>query len=171
VSSCERGFGTPPQGAYDIVSCLFRLEDVAPADRVELVHSLSTWVRPGGAVILGFVSRESFHETTERLRARRGGPRGVEYVLSPDPNIGPFEALDPSAVEELVTGAGLVVERRLGLQAVPQPEEIEFRTRNFSGRSRRLVSVAARLLAWIERLPGFEQRRGRFRFLLARRPG
>ena len=171
LSSCERDFGTPPQGAYDIVSCLFRLEDVAPADRVELVHSLSTWVRPGGAVILGFVSRESFHETTERLRARRGGPRGVEYVLSPDPNIGPFEALDPSAVEELVTGAGLVVERRLGLQAVPQPEEIEFRTRNFSGRSRRLVSVAARLLAWIERLPGFEQRRGRFRFLLARRPG
>jgi SAM-dependent methyltransferase len=170
AASEEEGFGPPPEGGYEVVSCLFRLEDVAPEDRAELVRCLSRWVRPGGRVILGFVSRESFHETTERLRARRGGPRGVEYVLSPDPNIGPFEALAPAEVDELLTGSGLVIDRRLGLQAVPQPEEIAFRTRNFSARSRRLVALATRLLTWIERLPGFEQRRGRFRFVLARRP-
>lgn len=170
-SSVLPGFTAPAESAYDVVSCLFRLEDLAPDDRGELVQAMSSWVRPGGRVILGFVSRESFHETTERLRARRGGPRGVEYVLSPDPNIGPFEALAPAEVEALVSGAGLKIEQRLGLQAVPQPEELEFRTRNFSERARRLSTLASRLLGWVERLPGFEQRRGRFRFLLARRPG
>ena len=122
-----------------MVSALFRLEDVAPKDRAPLMGDIARWVKPGGCVLLAFVSSRSFHPLTERLRARRGGPGGVEYVLSPDPNIGPFEALAPRAVEELASAAGLVVEERIGLQAVPQPEEIAFRTRNFSARSKQLV--------------------------------
>jgi hypothetical protein len=90
-------------------------------------------------------------------------------VLAPDPNIGPFEALAPAEVEGLVTGAGLVIEGRLGLQPVPQPEEIEFRSRNFSKVSRRLVGVAATVLGWLSRLPGIEARRGRFQFVAARK--
>ena len=46
---------------------------------------------------------------------------------------------------------------------------IEFRTRNFSPRSRRLVSLAAKGLSWLAKLPGFEARRGRFQFLAARK--
>jgi len=168
-SSRTDTFGAPEEGAYDVVSCLFRLEDIAPDERTALLADIARWVKVGGRVILGYVSKSSFHETTERLRARRGGPRGVEYVLSPDPNIGPFQALAPSEVDERLAGAGLTVERRLGLQAVPQPEEIEFRTRNFSGRSKSLVAIATKALGWLERLPGFERRRGRFQFVLARK--
>lgn len=162
-------FPAPEAGAYDVASCLFRLEDLAPADRGPLLADVARWLTPGGALLLGYVSKRSFHETTEALRRRRGGPRGVEYVLSPDPNIGPFEALDPREVERLLEDAGFTIERRLGLQAVPQPEELEFRTRNFSPRARSLARLAARGLALLERFPGAQARRGRFQFILARR--
>lgn len=165
----EPGFEAPPQAAFDLVSCLFRLEDLAPADRPALARLLADSVKPGGRVLLGYVSRRSFHDWTERVRARRGGPKGVEYVLSPDPNIGPFEALDPAEVEALLSGAGLVIEQRLGLQAVPQPEELEFRTRNFAKRRKQLARLAGRALAALERLPGVQSARGRFRFVLCRR--
>ena len=168
-SSVAEDFPSPEAGAYDVVSCLFRLEDLASADRPSLVADMASWLKPGGQLLVGFVSESSFHQTTENLRRRRGGPKGVEYVLAPEPNIGPFEPLAPAAVEALVTGAGLTIEGRLGLQAVPQPEEIEFRTRNFSPRSRRLVSLAAKGLSWLAKLPGFEARRGRFQFLAARK--
>ena len=165
------GFPEPPAGAYDLVSCLFRLEDLAPDDRPALLAAMARWTKPGGALLLGFVSRRSYHDWTERLRARRGGPGGVEYVLSPDPNVGPFESLDPRALEAACRTAGLEVEARLGLQAVPQPEEIGFRTRNFSPRNRRLAAGVARVLGSLERLPGVQNARGRFRFLRLRRPG
>jgi nitroreductase len=163
-------FVAPVPGHYQRASCLFRLEDLAPKDRAPLLRDVAGWLEPGGELLLGYVSRRSFHETTERLRQRRGGPRGVEYVLSPDPNIGPFETLLPAEVERLLFDAGLVIEQRLGLQAVPQPEEIEFRTRNFSPRARKLVKLAAGALSWLERLPGVQSRRGRFQFVLARKP-
>jgi nitroreductase len=165
----QEGFPAPPRATYDLVSCFFRLEDVAAGDRAPLVVAMARWLKPGGRLLLGYVSRNSFHQTTETLRRRRGGPKGVEYVLAPDPNIGPFEALAPAEVEGLVTGAGLVIEGRLGLQPVPQPEEIEFRSRNFSKVSRRLVGVAATVLGWLSRLPGIEARRGRFQFVAARK--
>ena len=40
---------------------------------------------------------------------RRGGPGGVEYVLAPDPNLGPWEALAPREVLRLVRAANLRV--------------------------------------------------------------
>ena len=169
AAAAEPDFEFPKGETYDVVTCLFRLEDLAPSDRGELLQAMKAWLKPGGQMILGFVSASSIHQTTERLRRRRGGPGGVEYVLSPDPNIGPFEALAPGQVEKLVANSGLRIERRLGLQAVPQPEEIAFRTRNFSKRSKTLVGVAAKALAWLERLPGFEARRGRFQFLSLRK--
>jgi len=159
----------PEEGAYDVVSCLFRLEGLAPADRAELVAACARWLRPGGRVLLGHVSRRSFHGATERLRRRRGGPGGVEYVLAPDPNIGPFEALAPAAVEGWVERAGLETLERLALQAVPPREELEFRTRNFSRVPRGLARALGRALALAERLPGAERRWGRFRFLAARK--
>ena len=163
------GFDAPERDAYDLVTCFFRLEDVAPGDRAELVRAIASWVRPGGEVLIGFVSRRSYHDWTERARARRGGPGGVEYVLSPDPNIGPFESLDPADVERMCSDAGLSVVDRLGLQAVPSEEEIAFRTRNFSERGKKLVGGLAKLAGAVEKLPGVQSRRGRFRFLRLRR--
>ncbi|MEM7309065.1 MAG: nitroreductase family protein [Planctomycetota bacterium] len=167
--AAAEGFPLPDDGAYDVVTCLFRLEDLAPADRPELVAAIARWLKPGGVAVLGFVSRRSFHLWTERLRARRGGPRGVEYVLSPDPNIGPFEPLDPAEVERLAAEAGLAVDERMTLQAVPQPEELAFRTRNFSPRGKKVAGAVGSALGWLERVPGVEHARGRFRFLRLRR--
>ena len=162
--------GPPPEGAYDLVTCLYRLEDLPPGDRPELVAALARWVKPGGSVLVGFVQQRSFHDATERLRRRRGGPRGVEYVLAPDPNIGPYQALSAREVEALCTGAGLAATGALGCQAVPQPDEIAFRARNFSPRSRRLATAAGALLGLVERLPGVQAAFGRFQFRRYERP-
>lgn len=160
----ERSFGPPPPASFDVVSLLFRLEGLHPDARAGLLAEAARWLKPDGVLLLGFVSRRSYHDTTERLRARRGGPRGVEYVLSPDPNIGPFESLAPKDVERWASAAGLRVDARVGCQAVPQPEEIAFRTRNFAPRAKRLAKGVASALSALERLPGVEARYGRFQF-------
>ncbi len=160
----SRGFDAPAAGRYDVVSVLFRLEGLAPSDRGRLLADAAVWLAPKGRMLLGFVSKRSYHDLTERLRARRGGPRGVEYVLSPDPNIGPFESLAPKDVERLVANAGLRIEQRFGCQAVPQPEEIAFRTRNFGRRTKRIAAGLARALGHLENAPGVQSGLGRFQF-------
>jgi len=165
----QDGLPAPENGAYDVVSCLFRLEDLRAEDRPRLLADMASWLRPGGRLMLGFVSSRSFHQWTESMRRRRGGPGGVEYVLSPDPNIGPFEALEPRAVEASCREAGLEVIDRLGLQVVPQPEEIGFRTRNFSPRLRKVAGLAGQLLSLADRSSLLRGRRGRFQFLALRK--
>ena len=167
----DEGDTPAPEGAYDVVTCLYRLEDAMPDERPELARALARWVRPGGRVIVGFVAQRSFHDVAEGLRRRRGGPKGVEYVLSPDPNIGPFQPLAAREVERLFSDAGLRAEQGFGLQAVPQPEEIEFRARNFSPRSAGLARGLGRALALLERLPGVQGAFGRFQFRCFRRLG
>ena len=108
-------FESPAESTYDVVSCLFRLEDTPPDERKRLLSAMKSWLKPGGQLIIGYVSASSFHQSSERLRKRRGGPGGVEYVLSPDPNIGPFEALAPSSIEAMLEAEGIRVEQRLGL--------------------------------------------------------
>jgi SAM-dependent methyltransferase len=164
MSDAARGLASPPDAAYDVVSCLFRAENVAPQDRAALVRDLARCVKPGGRVILGFVNAASFHDLTEWLRERRGGLRGVEYVLSPDPNIGPFEALEPRDVKKLVADAGLKLVQRVGAQAVPQPEEIAFRTRNMKPRTQSLARGLGWTLSKLERTPGVQSSRGRFQY-------
>lgn len=120
-------------------------------------------------LVLGYVNRSSFHDATEWMRGRRGGPRGVEYVLAPDPNIGPFQSLEPAEVERLCAAAGLAIEGRVGSQAVPPREEIEFRTRRFLQRGMDSARIAGWFLSKVAKLPGLESRRGRFQFLRLRR--
>jgi nitroreductase/2-polyprenyl-3-methyl-5-hydroxy-6-metoxy-1,4-benzoquinol methylase len=170
ASAARNGFAPPVDGRYDVVSCFFRLENLPAAERARLLTSAARWVKPGGRVLLGYVNRNSFHDLTEWLRGRRGGPRGVEYVLAPDPNIGPFESLEPAAVERMCAEAGLVVDGRLGRQAVPPKDELEFRTRNFSQRAKDTARVTGWLLSKIEKLPALEAKRGRFQFLWLRPP-
>jgi SAM-dependent methyltransferase len=159
------GEPSPAQHSYDVVSCLFRLEDLASSDRASLVKELARWVKPGGVLLVGFVNKRSFHDLTERLRKRRGGPGGVEYVLAPDPNIGPFQPLDPDEVSSLFQAEGFRATAQLGLQAAPQHEEIEFRTRNFSSKSRGVARAMGKTLALVEKIPGVQSRLGRFQFV------
>ncbi|MCP3919129.1 MAG: methyltransferase domain-containing protein [bacterium] len=158
-------FDAPEDGAYDVVSCFYRLEDLARAERERLVRDMARWVKPGGKVLVGYVSARSYHDLTERMRRRRGGPGGVEYVLSPDPNIGPFQALEPWAVDALFTGTGLRRSGELSLQPTPQPEEVAFRARNFKPRSKKVAGGLGKLLAATGKLPGVEKRYGRFRYV------
>ncbi len=164
-------FVSPEDATYDVVSCLFRVENLAPKDRAQLFADMARWLKPGGKLLLGFVNAASFHDMTEWLRSRRGGLRGVEYVLSPDPNIGPFEALEPSDVRRLCARAGLRIAQRIGSQAVPQPEEIAFRTRNMKPRTQKLSRALGWTLARIETLPGLRSSRGRFQFWCLTRGG
>lgn len=165
------GTGTAPgPGTYDVVSCLFRLEGVRSDQRAALIRDMASWLKPGGKLLIGFVSSRSFHRWTERLRARGRGPKGVEYVLAPDPNIGPFEPLAPQELSGWLKAAGLAEVGRSGLQPVPAPEEIEFRTRNMKGPLGRLLRAAAGALGVIGSLPGLRGRFGRFQFIVARRP-
>ncbi len=164
------GADLPPAGSYDVVSCLFRLEGVRSDQRAALIRDMASWLKPGGKLLIGFVSNRSFHRWTERLRARGRGPKGVEYVLAPDPNIGPFEPLAPQQVSGWLESAGLTVVGRSASQPVPAPEEIEFRTRNMKGGLGRLLRAAAGALGAIGTLPGLAGRYGRFQFVVARRP-
>ncbi len=163
--AADSSFTPPLDGRYDVVSCIFRLENLPRSEREALLREMARWLRPDGRILLGFVSKRSFHDWTEWLRRRRGGPRGVEYVLAPDPNIGPFESLDIASVEAMCRNAGLKITARYGCQAVPPPEEIEFRSRNFSKRSRQLARAIGWCLDKLEKLPGLRTHRGRFQFL------
>ncbi len=159
-----------PVGEHDVVSCLFRLEDLASADRSRLLDELSEWVRPGGVLLIGFVNQGSYHDFTERLRGRGRGPKGVEYVLSPDPNIGPFQSLSAREIVDPCEANGLRLEKRVGLQATPSAEEIEFRSRNFSPRKQGAVRFLGKALQLFDSIPGLARSRGRFQFLLFRKP-
>jgi len=160
----------PPAAHYDVVSCWHRLEGLTADARQRLLEDMARWVKPGGRVLLAFVSKHSYHDWTERLRARRGGPRGVEYVLAPDPNVGPFETLEPREVEQLAAGSGLVVRERFGLQPAPTPAEVDFRARNFGSRTRRLAHAAATTLRFVMKAPGLASRRARLCYLSLERP-
>ena len=103
-----------PSAGYDVVSCFFRLEDLAKSDRTALLDSFAQWVRPGGVLLIGIVNKNSYHDFTEKLRSRGRGPKGVEYVLSPDPNIGPFQSLEIREVVQPCESKGLRPRSSLG---------------------------------------------------------
>lgn len=157
-------FPEPPAESFDVVSCLFRLEGLRADDRRNLWRAMAEWVRPGGLLWVGFVNQRSFHGWTESMRARRGGPQGVEYVLSPDPNVGPFQALACETIETEAAQAGWQLRDRLGFQAAPEPDELAFRTRNFSPTKGKLVRGGARFAGGL--LRPLQASRGRFQFRL-----
>ena len=160
----QEGSSTPPNQGFDVVSCLFRLEGLKAGERASLWQAMADWVKPGGQLLVGFVSQHSFHGRTEKMRAKRGGPKGVEYVLSPDPNVGPFTALEPGLVEGEALTAGWKLSRGLGLQSAPEVDELDFRLRNFSDRKAAVVRLGAKAAGLV--FGGNAERRGRFQFRL-----
>ncbi len=160
----------PPEGVYDVVSCTYRLENLRASERGELVADMARWLKPGGTLLIGFVNAGSFHDLAEWARARRGGLGGVEYVLAPDPSIGPFRSLRARDVEQHAHAAGLRATGSLGLHAAPPAEEVDFRSRNASERSRGLARFGAAVLRIAESLPGVRSARGRFQFRAYTRP-
>jgi len=143
-----------PEAAFDVVTVLNRLESMPPSERPALLASLRRMLAPGGRLLLTWVSSRSFYGLASWLHARRGGPGGVEYVLAPDPNLGPFEALSPREVRRLVREAGLTVVESLAEDVVPPPSEVAFRTRNMGGPRRGLVLAAVGAARLAARLPG-----------------
>lgn len=156
--------GSPPDGAYDVVSCVYRLENLRAKERAELVPDMARWLKPGGTLFLSFVNAGSYHDFAEWARARRGGLGGVEYVLAPDPSIGPFRSLRARDVDAYARAAGLSASGALGLHAAPPAEEIDFRARNSSERARGMARFGAAVLRVAESIPGVRAARGRFQF-------
>jgi len=157
-------FAAPPDAAYDVVSCVYRLENLRASERAELVADMARWLKPGGTLFLAFVNARSFHDLAEWARARRGGLGGVEYVLAPDPSIGPFRSLRSSDVEGFARSAHLRASGSVGLHAAPPREEIDFRARNSSARARSFAQFASSIARAAEIVPGARSSRGRFQF-------
>ncbi len=154
----------PPEGTYDVVSCFYRLENLRPEHREKLVADMARWTKPGGKVVIGFVNASSFHDWAEWLRARRGGLGGVEYVLAPEPSIGPFESLRTRDVMAWAERAGLREAGAWACQASPLRGEVDFRTRNSSPGAQRVARVAGGLLRAAAIVPGVRSARGRFQY-------
>lgn len=167
----QQGLPEPAEGAYDLVTCFFRLEGLPAVERRMLLARMRSWLAPQGELLVCYVNARSYHTLAERWRASKGGLGGVEYVLAPDPGIGPFRALRFGELQAECAAAGLVVDDRMGAQLAPPRAELEFRTRNFGAGARQLaaaLSAPGRLLEGVAPLArGF----GRFqcvRFVRAR---
>ena len=160
-----------PAGAFDRITVLHRLEALPPADRPVLLAALARALAPGGRLLLQHVSSRSWHALAQWLHARRGGPGGVEYVLAPDPNLGPWEALDPGEVDRLLRDAGLRALAVEHLEAAPTRAETEHRTRNMRGARRGLMRAAAASARGLGALPGVARLWGRERIVIAGRAG
>jgi len=158
-----------PAAAFDRISVLHRLEALPPADRPTLLAALARALKPGGRLLLQHVSSRSWHALAQWLHERRGGPGGVEYVLAPDPNLGPWEALDPGEVDRLLRAAGLRVLSVAHLDAAPTRSETDHRTRNMRGLRRGLLRFAATTARGLAALPGVARLGGRERVLVCGR--
>ena len=156
-------------GSCDRITCLYRLESLPPDDRPRLLGEMARLLSADGRLLLRFVSSRSFHAIASWMHSRRGGPGGVEYVLAPDPNLGPFEALDPGRVLEMVKAAGFVVESSEGSDVVPSASEVDFRTRNMGRMVANVVRGVVGLCRVLGRLPGVASAFGRSRTLILRR--
>ena len=140
--------GSPPEGTYDLVTLLFRLEGVRPEDRRAWMAAAARWVRPGGRVLVGFVS--SARSTTGPSAPRAPRPGGVVRALARSEH---RSLRGPRAAR----GRGPRCRRGACPAArsaarSSQEEEVAFRTRNFPAlASSCLASGAVRAL---ERVPG-----------------
>ncbi|MAG37171.1 MAG: hypothetical protein CL878_13135 [Dehalococcoidia bacterium] len=115
-----------PDASVDVATCIFRLENIPPLERIHLLNEVHRVLRPGAALILAHISRRSYFALMQPIRWLLGR-RDVQYVLSTDPSLGPFVPLMPQDVARLATSVGFRRER--GARHFPLPPEDEARHR------------------------------------------
>ena len=157
-----------PSEKFDLATCLFRLEALPQKHRAEALAALYATLRPAGRLLLGFCNRRSYQSLMER--ARRGRMGGVEYVLAPEPHLGPFQALTSAEVQALVKQAGFRIASKHAVHALASPSEVEFRTRNLKGLLASSGKIASFCARTADRLPGLASTFGRLQFLCLEKP-
>ncbi|MEY2745345.1 MAG: hypothetical protein RL112_387 [Planctomycetota bacterium] len=161
-----QGLRRPPKAGFELATCFFRLEGLRAADRRALLADVADWLAPGGEFLLCHVNARSYHALAEKARAARGGLGGVEYVLSPDPGIGPFAPLDWSVLARELDAAGFEVVARLGAQVAPPRAELDFRLRNFGRAARAVAGFASAPLRALDAIQPVAAAFGRFQAVL-----
>lgn len=120
-------------GTLDVVTCIFRLEGLPKAQQVRVLFEAGRALKPDGRLLLAFVNRFSYFSLMRTLRGLYSQKRRtVEYILAPDPSLGPFKPLDPAQVRAMCRQGGLVLERDRRLFPLPPADEVRHRVRNFS---------------------------------------
>ncbi|HEV2125419.1 MAG TPA: nitroreductase family protein [Chloroflexota bacterium] len=159
-----------PDGSADAVTCVFRLENLPPAEREVLLREAQRVLKPGGLLVLAHINRASYFEPM-RLARWAIGRRDVQYALHTDPSLGPFTALLPAEVNSLVQRAGLQIEHQHTAFPLPPEDEARHRVRTFHN----AVSLAQYPVAAAYRLSrplhGALSGLGKVRFISARKQG
>jgi nitroreductase len=119
-----------PDGSVDAATCVFRLENLPPAERETLLREAFRVLQPGGGLVLAHINRRSYVEPM-RLARRAMGRRNVEYALSTDPSLGPFKPLFPWEVDGLARRAGFEIEHAHAVFPLPPEDEARHRVRSF----------------------------------------
>jgi nitroreductase/SAM-dependent methyltransferase len=125
-----RGTIDLPDSSVDAVTCVFRLENLPPAERETLLREAYRVLKSDGALVLAHINRASYFEPMRQIR-RTIGRRDVQYALHTDPSLGPFMALFPAEVDTLVGQAGFRVEHQHSLFPLPPEDEAKHRVRTF----------------------------------------
>lgn len=160
--------GGLPAAAFDTVACLFRLEGLPAETRSRVLRDLHGSLRPGGRLLLGWCNARSYQAIMSRLRKGRMG--GVEYVVAPEPHLGPFQPLGRSAVMRLVREAGFRVVAGTSRGVLPGSDEASFRSRNLGRSARAIARAVAALSPVAEAVPGLARLFGRLQFLCLEKP-
>ncbi len=157
-----------PDGTVDGATCVFRLEGLPAEERAELLRETYRVLRPGGSLVVAHINRRSYFEAM-RLARLALGRRDVQYALATDPSLGPFSALWPDEVDQMVTAAGFAIEHQHSVFPLPPEDEARHRVRSFHNAAAVLHYPVAALSRLSQPLHQLLAPAGKIRFLTLRK--